>query len=248
MPEITPSRWLTQATWDDSAPHLDVKTKGELLASFSPLTRTARSRGEPSLGAGAIYPVAREDVTVAPFQIPVHWPRGYALDVGWKCTAALWGAWDREADILYVYAEYSVGKREPSIHAASIKARGDWITGAIDPASRGRNQLDGRTLIAEYREAGLNLVPADNAVEAGLDATLERFATGRLKLFTTLSATWKELAVYRRDKDGKVIKADDHCMDCLRYLVLNYRKMFHVQPFENRDVAPQIAADSVAGY
>ena len=92
MGEITPSRWLTQATWDDSAPHLDEKTKAELLASFSPLTRTARSRGEPSLGAGAIYPVAREDVTVAPFQIPVHWPRGYALDVGWKCTAALWGA------------------------------------------------------------------------------------------------------------------------------------------------------------
>ena len=248
MGEITPSRWLTQATWDDSAPHLDKKTKAELLASFSPLTRTARSRGEPSLGAGAIYPVAREDVTVAPFQIPVHWPRGYALDVGWKCTAALWGAWDREADILYVYAEYSVGKREPSIHAASIKARGDWITGAIDPASRGRNQLDGRTLIAEYREAGLNLVPADNAVEAGLDAVLERFATGRLKLFTTLSATWKELSVYRRDKDGKVVKVDDHLMDCLRYLCLNYRKMFQVQPFENRDVAPQIAADTVAGY
>ena len=247
MPEITPSRYLVQASWDDSAPHLTEKAKADLLSTFPAHTREARSKGSPSLGAGAIYPVDRKDVQIPPFQIPKHFPRGYALDVGWNKTAALWGAWDREADILYVYAEYYMGQREPSNHAAAIKARGEWIKGVIDPAARGRQQGDGRKLIAEYREAGLKITPALNAVEAGLIMVLERLMTGRLKIFSNLAHIWQEMAIYRRDENGAVVKKFDHLMDTLRYLVLNYRTYFTTEPFDQRLMAPSIAADSLAG-
>ena len=32
------------------------------------------------------------------------------MDVGWKMTAATWGAWDRENDVLYLYSEYRRGQ------------------------------------------------------------------------------------------------------------------------------------------
>jgi hypothetical protein len=78
------------------------------------------------------------------------------------------------------------GQQPPSVHADAIKARGDWMSGAIDPASAGANQKDGTTLIDEYRGLGLFLYEADNAVESGIMACYQRFAGGRLKIFNTL--------------------------------------------------------------
>jgi hypothetical protein len=167
VPQITASRWLTQAGWSD-VPHLDEKTKAELLASTPPHLRDARSKGIPSLGAGAIYPVSLSDIEVKPFAIPAFWPRAYALDVGWKRTAALWGAKDPSDGSLYLYAEHYRGQEVPAIHAEAIKARGAWIKGAIDPSARNRAQKDGDRIIAAYKASGLLLVPALNEVEAGL--------------------------------------------------------------------------------
>ena len=68
------SRIMIQAGWD-SVPHLDAETKRELLAETPEWLRDARSRGIPSLGAGAIYPIKEEAIRVDPFPIPSHWPR-----------------------------------------------------------------------------------------------------------------------------------------------------------------------------
>lgn len=209
---------VVSASWDD-VPHLSAQAKAELLASIPPFQRDARSKGLPQLGAGLIYPVPESTIACAPFELPKHWPRSYGLDVGWNRTAALFGAYDREADTGYIYSEHYQGEGEPSVHAAAIKARGK-LPGAIDPAARGRSQVDGRTLIGAYTELGLELVEAQNAVEAGIFATWERFSTGRLKVFTNCQNTLKELRLYRRDERGKVVKQNDHAMDALRYWVL----------------------------
>jgi len=218
MGEISPSRYVVNAGWDD-VPHIDEQTKVELLASTVPHLRDARSKGIPGLGSGAIYPIPLEDVLVDPFQIPVFWPRGFALDVGWNRTACLWGAWDRDADVIYLNTEHYRGQAEPSVHAAAIKARGDWIPGVIDPAAKGRAQQDGKQLYATYRRLGLNLDLANNAVEAGIYSVWERLSTGRLKVFSTLQNWQAEYRLYRRDENGKIVKKDDHLMDCMRYLV-----------------------------
>jgi hypothetical protein len=99
MPEIhkitdTKSRILITAGWDD-VPHLDEKAKADLLEETPPWLREARSKGKPSLGAGAIYPIPVDQMTCEPMAIPSHWPRCYALDVGWNWTAALWMAYDQ---------------------------------------------------------------------------------------------------------------------------------------------------------
>lgn len=219
MGEVTPSKYVVTAGWDD-VPHLDEKTKAELLASTPPYLREARSKGIPSLGAGAIYPISEREIIVDPFKIPPYFPRVYGLDVGWKRTAAVWLAHDRSTDTVYAYTEHYRGQAEPSIHAAAIRARGEWIPGAIDPAARGRMQDDGKQLIEMYRNLGLRLGLAKNEVEAGLYSVWERLSTGRLKIFKTCQNLLLEYRGYHRDEKGKIVKEDDHLMDALRYAVL----------------------------
>jgi len=230
IPEPMPSNcYIVQATWDD-APHLTAEQKDELYKALPPHQRDARSKGIPALGAGAIYPVPESEITVAPFSIPDYWPRAYGLDVGWNRTAAVWGARDPDTGVIYLYHEYYRGEAEPSVHASGIRAAGEWIPGVIDPASRGRGQVDGRQLLQDYIDLGLNLDIADNGVESGIYRTWELLSSGKLKVFSTLQNWLNEYRVYRRDDKGRVVKERDHLMDATRYLVMSGMDQAMVKP------------------
>jgi len=245
------SKYCIQVSWDD-VPHLSEKDKAEIRETIPIHQLEARERGIPVLGSGVIYPVPESAYVIDPIEIPAWWPKAYAMDVGWRRTAALWGAWDRESDTVYLYSEHYRGQAEPSIHADAIKARGDWITGAIDPASSGANQIDGRRLREEYEKLGLILVEADNAVEAGIHAVYRRLSSGRLKVFKSLLNFLAEIRIYRRDDKGKVVKENDHLMDCCRYLILTGMKWASVD-MRSEDAEREIAQierarSSVTGY
>jgi hypothetical protein len=215
------SRFVGTCTWDD-VPHLSEAAKKELWASIPPYQRDARSKGVPQLGSGAIYPVPESDIVCDPFQIPSWWPRSYGMDVGWNRTAAIFGAHDQETDTAYLYAEHYRGQAEPSVHAAGIKAvAGEWMMGAIDPASRGRGQRDGEQLFQNYCDLGLMLTLAQNGVEAGLFDVWQRLSTGRLKVFKTMQSWLGEYRLYRRDDKGAVVKSNDHAMDATRYYIVS---------------------------
>jgi hypothetical protein len=225
------SKYVVQAGWEH-APHLDERAKAELLAAIPPSQREARMNGTPSIGAGLIYPVPDEQIVVPDFAIPKHYKRAYAMDVGWRRTAALWGALDEDSDVLYCYSEHYASEGIPSLHADSIKARGKWIKGVIDPAANGRNPIDGQALVDLYARLELDLDNADNAVSAGLYEVWQRMVGGRLKLFASLANLRAELRLYRREAKGKVVKANDHLCDCLRYLVMNGLDRAGVEPVE----------------
>jgi phage terminase large subunit-like protein len=213
-------RAMVMAGWDD-VPHLSEEQKRRMLAEAEVHLRDARSKGIPNIGSGAIYPVPEEQICVDDFEIPAHWPRAYGLDVGWNCTAAVFGALDRDADVLYLYSLHYQGKQEPSTHVAGINGRGKDIPGVIDPASRGRSQKDGEQLLEIYTSLGLNILPADNSRESGLYEVHQRLATGRLKVFRSLKPWLAEYRIYRRDEKGHVVKEKDHAMDATRYLVVS---------------------------
>lgn len=223
------SRYVGTCTWDD-VPHLTAEQKSDLLRDLPPHQRDARSKGVPQLGSGAIYPVPESDYVVEPFDIPAYWPRAYALDVGWNRTAAIWGAHDREADVLYLYSEHYRGQAEPAVHAEAIKARGAWMAGTIDPASRGRSQRDGQQLFQNYIDLGLTLVPAKNGVESGIYEMWSRLSSGRLKVFSSLQSFLGEIRLYRRDEKGQIVKKNDHLMDAARYLNVMLPSVERVMP------------------
>ncbi len=229
MPRISNSKYMVTCSWDD-VPHLDQRTKDELFAATPPHLRDARSKGIPSLGSGAIYPVAESEIIVEPFQIPRHWPRAYSMDVGWNRTAALWGAKDRDANIIYIYSEHYQGSAEPSVHAQAIRGRGGWIKGCIDPASRGRSQKDGNSLFDAYHDLGMHLLPANNAVESGIYEVWQRLSGGGLKIMSNCKNTLAEYRLYRRDEKGRIVKEFDHLMDCKRYLVMTFDSIASTEP------------------
>jgi phage terminase large subunit-like protein len=217
---LSDSAYFVNAAWTD-VPHLSAAQQAELLAALPPYLRDAASRGLPLLGAGAVFPIPEDDWLVDDFPLPPHWRRCFALDVGWRRTAAIWGAHDPETDCVYLYHEHYVGESPPTVHAAAIRAPGEYIPGVIDPAARGRSQIDGYALLDLYTDLGLHLEPADNAVEAGLYQVWERLGTGRLKAFKSLSNFRREMKLYRRDERGHLVKVDDHLVDACRYLIMS---------------------------
>nr|MDQ3024114.1 hypothetical protein [bacterium] len=121
----------------------------------------------------------------------------------------------------YRVSEHYRGQAEPSVHADAIKSRGAWIPGVMDPAARGRSQVDGRQLLQMYKDLGLDVEVANNAVEAGIYEMWQRLSTGRYKVFRSCQAWLAEYRLYRRDESGRVVKGNDHAMDESRYFVMS---------------------------
>jgi len=200
------------------APHLDEAAQEAILASMPVYQREARRTGVPSLGVGLVFPIDEKDITVQDFELPAYYPRAYGMDTGWNWTAALWGALDRETDVLYVYAAYKRAQAEPPSHADAIKSRGSWIPGVGDCADI--NRYDGIQFLKIYRDLGLHLeLPDKRSVEANIHAVYTRMVTGRLKIFKSLEIVWDEFRLYRRDEEGKLVRQNDHLMASLQYLV-----------------------------
>jgi len=223
------SKAVVSITWDE-VPHLTQEAKDDLWKSIPPYQREARSTGAPSLGAGAIYPVAEDEIVVPDREVPDHWAKGFGMDVGWKRTAGGWFARNDDDGVIYLYSEYYRAKAEPSVHMEGFKSRGSWIPGFIDPAARGRSQRDGTKLIEIYQDLGLNLQIADNAVSAGIDIVWQLLSTGQLKIFESCNNWREEFRLYRRDEEGKIVKENDHLMDLTRYFCLSGRDSMKTKP------------------
>lgn len=213
--------WSIQCGWED-VPHIPDEEKTRLLRSIPAYQRDARSRGVPRLGAGAVYPIAQEEYTCQPIDVRSVAPwvmHAYGMDVGWNATAAVRAIRDAGADTVTVVDEYKRGHAEPATHIARITRWGRMM-GAIDPASRGRSQKDGSRLFDDYRDGGLLLKKAENAVEAGIYEVYTMLTEGRLKIAENCQMLLQEMSLYHRDDKGKIVKKNDHLVDALRYLVM----------------------------
>jgi hypothetical protein len=227
------ARFLLSATWED-APHLTEAMQETLLRSIPEYQREARVRGVPQLGAGAVWPIAESDLRVADFAIPDHFARGFAMDVGGgaKPTAAVFGALDRDAQVLYLTSVYKRASNEPSLHAAAIKDRmGGWVwPGVGDAAALIMTEHDSEQLVNVYRRLGLDLTLADKSVETGIQEVFDLMVLGRFKVFASCVAWFEEFRMYQRDKHGRIRKVNDHTLDSSRYLVRSGRQRMKTRP------------------
>jgi phage terminase large subunit-like protein len=232
-----PSVYLVRITWGD-APHLTEEMQASMKAIYKPHEMKARRWGIPKMGSGAIFTTDFDEVVgIKPFRLPEFWPRAYGLDFGWAPhpTAAVWGAWDRESDIIYLYSEHRMKKELPSVHADAIKMRGSWIKGNSETA--GTNASDGKRMIDIYRNLGLNLVKAKKDVEGNIYAMRQRVETGRLRVFTSLLKWREEYESYHRN-EGKIDKSFDDLMDATLYM-LSRMDTFSCKPVKRRSSAIQ---------
>lgn len=236
LSEPSPARSVTTMTIYD-VDHYTDEQRAAIVASYPAHEREARTMGVPMLGSGAIFPVDEGSIVIDPVDIPRHWPRIVGLDFGWDHpTSAVWMAWDRDSDTIYITDVYRASEQPVAIHAAAIRARGEWIPVAWPHDGLQHDKGAGVQLAEQYRSAGVNMLhematfPETDehtgssrvSVEAGLSEMLDRMLTGRWRVFRQCTQWLEEFRQYHR-RDGKVVKLYDDAISASRYGMMMLR-------------------------
>lgn len=224
--------------WD--AEHYTEAQREAIIASYPVYERDARTRGIPSLGSGAVFPLSEKDITINPIQLPAHWPRICGVDFGWDHPfAAAWLAWDRDLDIVYLCDEYRRSQATPKDHVADLRTKPgfEWIPVVWPHDGLQHDKGSGVPLADMYRDLGLPLLmdkfsnpPAPgedegsggNGVEVGVMEMLTRMQTGRFKVFSTCQMWLEEFRQYHRE-GGKIENIDDDLIAASRYATQSLR-------------------------
>lgn len=218
----------SMSLWD--VDHYSKERIAEIVAGYPAHERDARSKGIPVLGSGAVFPVADEDIMIAPFAIPAHWFQINGIDFGWDHPfGSVNCAWDKDADAFYICKEYSARETTPVMHCGAIKPWGDWIPTAWPHDGLQHDKGSGEELSKAYRVHGLNMLPekatfpdGGNGVEAGIIEMLEMMQMGRWKVFSTCGGWFSEKRLYHR-KDGLIVKLKDDIISASRYAYMMRR-------------------------
>lgn len=223
-----PGTHVTTMTIEDAL-HYTPAQRAAIIAMYPAHEREARTKGIPTLGSGAVFPVSEDLITVQPFPIPAFWPRITGLDFGWDHpTAAAQLAWDKDSDTIYVVKTYRQREAVPAIHAAAVKPWGSYPV-AWPHDGLQHDKGSGEQLASQYKKHGLLMLTeratfedGTNGVEAGISEMLERMQTGRWKVFSTCTAWLEEFRLYHR-KDGLIVKESDDTISASRYAYMSRR-------------------------
>lgn len=228
----TPDRSDTNMTIED-VEHYTPEERNRIVMGYPEHEREARAQGVPILGSGRVFPIAESSITVQPFDLPDHWPRICGVDFGIDHpSAGVWLAWDRDADVVYVYDYYRASDETPLQIVPRIKQRGEWVPVAWPADGLQRSKGDGVQLAEQYRSHGANMLhehaqlpetgdekgitSSRVSVEAGLLEMYEAMKQGKFKVFAGLNDWFEEFRLYHR-KDGKIVKLQDDVMSATRY-------------------------------
>lgn len=252
---------VTNMTISD-AEHYTPEQREAIIEAYPAHEREARAKGVPILGSGRVFPVVEEAIKCTAFPIPSHWPRIVGLDFGIDHpTAIVWMAWDRDSDIVYVTDCYRVKDASIAIHAASIRARGDWVPVSWPHDGLQRDKGSGEQLAKQYKDMGVPMLPeratfedGSNGLEAGVSEMLTRMQTMRLKVFGHLEDWFEEFRLYHR-KDGLIVNKNDDLLAATRYAMMMRRKAktqseseTRMRPSRMAPVIPFGVFDEVTGY
>ncbi|MDO8547851.1 MAG: terminase family protein [Nitrospirales bacterium] len=235
------------------AQHYTDEERARIIAGYLPHEREARALGIPVLGSGRVFTIPEEELRCEPVAIPAFWYRINGMDFGWDHpTANAWLAWDKDNDIIYVYAVHRQRETTPLVYAAAIKARGPWIPVAWPHDGLQHDKGSGVQLAQQYKAQGVNMLkmrathpplPGKEegsggfGVEAGIQDMIDRMQTGRWKVFRTCADWFDEYRMYHR-KDGLIVKEGDDLMAASR--IGNMMKRFaKVAPAPARPAAPR---------
>ena len=224
------AQFCMQKGWDD-APHLDAKTKEDLLSSFPAHQREMRTKGVPMLGHGRIYDIAEEDITCAPFEIPAHFRVIDGMDFGWdhpQCQVQL--VEDADAGMFYVTRAWKAAQVSPDNAWGAVKKWAAGVPTAWPADGLQTEKGSGKQQKAYYVEAGFKLLrdhatwpDGSNGVEAGIFEIRDLMLKGKFKVFAGLRDLLDEVLQYHRDDNGHIVKTRDDMLDGMRYAYMMRR-------------------------
>ncbi|MBL0848957.1 MAG: DNA packaging protein [Candidatus Liberibacter ctenarytainae] len=229
LSSLSNDRQVIRMTLEET-PHYTVQERERIINSYPIHEREARTKGEPMLGSGRIFPVIEEDITIAPFDIPSHWLHIGGMDFGWHHPfAAVHLVWNRDSDVIYVIKNYRCREQTPIFHVAALKNWGKWLPWAWPHDGLQHDKGSGEQLAAQYQKQGLKIIKecatfedGSNGVEAGLSDMLDRMRSGRWKVFSDCQDWLEEFRQYHR-REGRVIKEKDDLICASRYALMMKR-------------------------
>lgn len=235
------------ASWADNE-FLDPKEVQELRESTPEYELKTREHGRPVMGSGQIYPIDEDIYRVAYFEIPKDkgWKFAIGLDHGWDHPAGLtlW-TMDPNTGISYLYRTWRGTKTMIPIIAQMIKEEWARIGGQCpvfaDPSGTAERQDNGgKSIFMQYSACGVNLIEADNQVEAGIMEIFAGLQSGQIQVVEGAPCIhfWEEVRLYHRKENkatGKIVivKKDDDIMDSSRY-ALRHRSSWIVPRKKSR--------------
>jgi len=172
---------------------------------------------------GAIYGAFDEEKhKVRAFDIPPLWPRVVGIDPLGAYTAAVWGAFDNQANMLHIYREYyqpfgvtTAGHARAILNLSQGETIFAWAGGG--PSERQQR--------VDFAGAGIPLLaPLVTDVWAGIDRVNQLLRDHALVIHDSCPQLLSEITDYRRKlKDGEPTdqienKEQYHLLDGLRYL------------------------------
>ena len=183
--------------------------------------------GKWIMAEGSVYPQFDYDTHVFDADVPLHWTRAVSIDFGYTNPfVCLWGAIDHDGR-LFIYDEHYQAKTLIKDHATAIRARGDFSWAVADHDAQDN---------AELRAESINTHNAKKDVMDGIQRVSARLAVQpdgfpRVFIHKRCVNTLREIESYRwaqvtadRNEKEEPVKADDHTMDALRYMVMELDK------------------------
>lgn len=241
--------WLSM----DEAKHLKSEDIDRLLEGMSDSEKKARRHGVATIGAGKVFNFEESEYSIDPFDIPPYWRRIGGLDVGLTHpTGALMAAIDDDAKTIYITNEYRVSNKTAIDHAAHLKHWG--VRFMTDPHAFDRMIGTGTSTASIYADEGLELMKANNNVDASIAEIRKLIGSGRLYIFKTCQMLLKEMRTYRTKETGdgntKIVKVDDDLIDPMRYLLMGIEENAEVpKRFKRRPNIKQFKpADKKVAY
>ena len=233
MDSNDPSVFYIGATWDD-APHMTQETRDRISKQYRATSVDARSKGIPMLGEGRIFDTSEAQFLINPIPIAEHWARIKGIDFGIAHPAAKVSlAWDRDADIVYLYESWKKTDVKTRDHALVINAGGEWIPVAWPHDGEKRDPKSGKQFHKIYRkEYKVNMLSQSARYQSDtggaqaqwpiIETMIDRLDSGRFKVFRTCSEWIGEYRSYHK-KDGKIVSRRDDALKASFYALMMLR-------------------------
>jgi len=226
------ARTVITMTLDDATFYSDER-KHAIIEQYPEHELPARTKGIPTMGSGAVFPIDIDKLLIDPFEYPSHYLRVGGIDFGWhhpSAFAEVW--WNRDDDAAYVVRVIRLRHQTPLQQVEVVRQQMrdlPWMW-----PRDGRQQTlagAGESLAVQYRDCGLDLhhepvtfPDGGVSVEAGLQMMLDRMRTQRLRVFRGQCDPFLEEArLFHRDEDGLLVKEGDDAISAVRYALMGLR-------------------------
>ncbi len=236
--------WYEQMEWADN-PFLNEDEIKNLSSSLSQEELESRRYGKFMQNGGLVYPEFDPNIhVIEPFDVPLDWQDNIAIDPGLKNPlSAHWYAVDFDGNV-YVVAEHFQAGVDVSTHANRIKeickklhwktASNGMISALIDSAAEQRTLASSSSVVDLFYREGILVNPKVNKDLFSGISVVKRYlkdANGDAHLFIFKNCVnlISELKSYWWGKEDAPIKKDDHCLDELRYYLMDKEKSLSVK-------------------